>query len=288
MTIVVGSDFSSSSLAVAITAAHIAHRRGEELVLAHVADGPIFATGSEQARLQEEAHQLANYGCPVRCVLERDGNSGQRLALLAEREGASLLVVGAQGAGLRSVLGTTASSALRHTTLPVLVVRQPQRLWVEGERRLTALVALAFDDTDEGLLGALGIVASTSAFDADFVHYRPLPALVDKPFAEPLDALELRDYFSDLPAGVCVRSVIARDGYGRLDAHLSDLARERDVDLVVCGSHHRHGIERIWQGSVAEGIVLRSAVSVLVAGAPARPDQMRAATAPRAPSDERG
>ena len=287
MTIVAGIDFSSSSSAVAVTAAQIAHRRGEELVLAHVADGPMLAKGSDQERMNEKAHQLAAYGCRVRTVLERDGNSGQRLAGLAEREGASLLVIGAQGAALRPVLGTTAISALRHTTLPVLVVRQPQRLWVEkSERRLAALVALAFDTTDEGLLGALDIVASTGPFDADFIHYRALPAVVDKAFAQPLTPLELRDYFSDLPDGVCVRSVMGRDGYGRIDAHLSDLAHELDVDLVVCGSHHRHGIERIWEGSVAEGIVLRCAVSVLVAGAPPRADQLRTMTATSHP-DER-
>lgn len=281
MTIVAGTDFSASCSAVAVAAAQIAQRLGEDLVLAHVADGPMFAMGSNQERLNHTAHQLAAYGCQVRSVLEHDGNSGQRLAAVAERESASLLVVGAQGAGLRSVLGTTAISALRHTTLPVLVVRQPQRLWVEeSKRRLSALVALAFDTTDEGVLRALGLVASTGAFDADFVHYRALPAIVDKAFAEPLTPLELRDYFSDLPDAVCVRSLIARDGYGRLDAHVSDLAHELDVDLVVCGSHHRHGIERVWEGSVAEGVVVRSAVSVLVAGAPPRADQMRAAAHP--------
>ena len=277
MTILIGTDFSPACASVAVTAAELARRRGEDVILAHVVEGPSFhsaskgiaATDDVHALLQAHAHRLAAYGCRIRPLLEREGHCGQRLAQVAERENVRLLVVGAQGAGLRTPLGTTATALLRHTSLPVLVVRQPQRLWsAQSDARLTALVALALDATDEGLLDALGIVAGTGDFDADFVHYRPLPALAKWSVAEPLTNHELRDYFGDLPVELGVRSVFARDRLGEVDAHLNELARERNVDLVVCGSHHRHGIDRVLHGSIAEGVVMRSPVSVLVARAP--------------------
>jgi nucleotide-binding universal stress UspA family protein len=45
---------------------------------------------------------------------------------------------------------------------------------------------------------------------------------------------------------------------------LVSLARDRKVDLIIVGSHGRSGIERAILGSVAEGILRRSPVPVLV------------------------
>jgi nucleotide-binding universal stress UspA family protein len=50
---------------------------------------------------------------------------------------------------------------------------------------------------------------------------------------------------------------------------LLDLARDRKVDLIIVGSHGRGGIRRAILGSVAEGILRRSPVPVLVTHAPA-------------------
>jgi nucleotide-binding universal stress UspA family protein len=48
-----------------------------------------------------------------------------------------------------------------------------------------------------------------------------------------------------------------------------DQARDREVDLIIVGSHGRGGIQRAILGSVAEGILRRSPVPVLVTHAPA-------------------
>jgi nucleotide-binding universal stress UspA family protein len=52
---------------------------------------------------------------------------------------------------------------------------------------------------------------------------------------------------------------------------LVDLAADRKFDLIVVGSHGRSGIRRALLGSVAEGILRRSPVPVLVTHAPAKP-----------------
>jgi nucleotide-binding universal stress UspA family protein len=47
--------------------------------------------------------------------------------------------------------------------------------------------------------------------------------------------------------------------------HIVRIARERDVDLVVLGTHGRTGLRRAVIGSVAEQVVRRAHCSVLVA-----------------------
>lgn len=51
------------------------------------------------------------------------------------------------------------------------------------------------------------------------------------------------------------------------------LAKERKVDLIIVGSHGRGGISRALLGSVAEGILRRSPIPVLVTHAPTHSDQ---------------
>lgn len=281
MSILVGTDFSPAALSTGIVAAELARRRGDELVLVHVVDGPLLPPpGGDHERIAEEARRLSAHGCRVRTVLERDGNRGKRLADIAEREDAALIVVGAQGGGLRSPLGTVATGTIRNTARPVLVVRKPEGLWERDSGRVRALVPLALDGTDVGVLEALKLVAGSGDLDADFVHYRPVPTPRDEPRTRIGDERALRSYFGELPPGIAVRHVDERDGFGRLDGHVTDLAVERGADLIVCGSHHRHGLERVRIGSTAEGLVLHAPVSVLVARAPQQLDDRRAPAAP--------
>ena len=60
----------------------------------------------------------------------------------------------------------------------------------------------------------------------------------------------------ELPEDGCVASVLT-------------LARQRRADLIVVGSHGRSGIPRAVLGSVAEGIIRRSQIPVLVCHAQA-------------------
>lgn len=270
MTIIAGTDLSDSARAVADLAADIARARDEQLMLAHVTDGPILPALRDQ--LGQEARRLAAGGARVEPVVD-SGGVAEVLAEMAQRAGASLLVVGAQGAGLRGLLGRVATSILRRATVPLLVVRKPERLQAftaraAGSKPLHALFCLSLDETEPPVRDALALLASVGAVDADLAHYRLVP---EQPAlrhdAVRLAARDVVEALGPLPARVRATPVV-RDGYGRLDAHVSDLAAERGVDLVVCGSHRRHGLERLAEGSIAEGIVRHAPVSVLVAHAP--------------------
>lgn len=61
--------------------------------------------------------------------------------------------------------------------------------------------------------------------------------------------------------GVSIETAMKR---GRIEPSITDYAEENDVDLIVIGSHGREGITRVTLGSVAEKVVRRSPVPVLV------------------------
>ena len=62
--------------------------------------------------------------------------------------------------------------------------------------------------------------------------------------------------------GVDIETKIAR---GQIERTVLDFVDEHDIDLVIVGSHGRTGLTRVTLGSVAEKIVRRSPVPVLVA-----------------------
>lgn len=53
-------------------------------------------------------------------------------------------------------------------------------------------------------------------------------------------------------------------GRGRPDRLIVNRAEEDDYDMIVIGSHGRNGVARVLLGSVAEKVVRRSSVPVLV------------------------
>jgi len=74
-----------------------------------------------------------------------------------------------------------------------------------------------------------------------------------------LDALagELGTLFS-----IDVEPFVVRPGWGRVDSHLTQLAAEAEVDLLVVGTHKRAGIARLWQGAVSRGVLHGASMSV--------------------------
>jgi nucleotide-binding universal stress UspA family protein len=51
---------------------------------------------------------------------------------------------------------------------------------------------------------------------------------------------------------------------GRPAAMISELAEEREADLVVMASHGRTGLDRALIGSVASGVIRRSVPPVMI------------------------
>jgi nucleotide-binding universal stress UspA family protein len=72
--------------------------------------------------------------------------------------------------------------------------------------------------------------------------------------------------------------VVSHIRVGVPQRELSELAAELEADLIVVGSHGRHGIARWLLGSVAEGVVRHATRAVLIV--PCEPSELPAAEVP--------
>lgn len=71
-----------------------------------------------------------------------------------------------------------------------------------------------------------------------------------------------------LEKGVDADSVLVDESPGRICDHVAEQARRTLADLIVVGSHGRHGLGRLLLGSDAEQIVRHAPVPVLVVRLP--------------------
>jgi nucleotide-binding universal stress UspA family protein len=294
MTIVCGTDFSDNAREATLAAAAIAKRLGAALKLVHVA--PDLAAASDQGaedplrkRAQEQADELRNrFGLEVEPLVLR-GIAHETLVELAKTTQARLLVVSSLGAKKqhRWLLGSTAERVAQASPVPVLVVRDAASLvaWAQRERPLRAMVGVELAATSRpalrwaaGLreLGPCDLLVTQVAWPAG-EHQRlgvrgPMP--LDHLQPELLGPLsrDLRAWAGEL-AGEGQTTFTVSPGWGRVDTHLTLLAAESQVDLLVVGTHQRAGAARLWQGSVSRGVLHQSSCNV--------------ACVPRSDADER-
>lgn len=140
--IILATDFSPASKAALVKAIEMARKEGAELIVAHVYEPPadlshsgvaddVIAAELEETIRHDVERQLETVlaevrkeEVPVRGEILA-GHAAKRLADLADKTGAGLLVVGTHGrTGLRKiVLGSIASQVIATAPCPVLTVR---------------------------------------------------------------------------------------------------------------------------------------------------------------------
>jgi nucleotide-binding universal stress UspA family protein len=194
----------------------------------------------------------------------------------ADRLGAQVIVVGARGHGAlsRLVLGSVSLGVVRRAPAPVLVVKRALRgarlvIGVDGSphsRRAVELVgSLAVPDG-----GAVTLVAVLEPRRP--VSVGLLPSSVRATISRELAALEaertqhLRREL-DRAARPLERAGWAVETQVRTGVPLAELlaaVQTTRADVLVLGARGVGGLERLLLGSVAEGALSRSPVSVLV------------------------
>jgi nucleotide-binding universal stress UspA family protein len=142
--IVVGCDFSADAELALSYASSLAQELQAELCLLHVLE-PLAYQGltpstkalaedlrgavrsAVEGRLASLVDAEARNWARVRTAIA-SGKPSAEIIQFAEREGADLIVVGSSGMGPigRLIVGSTAEAIVRHATLPVLVVREPE------------------------------------------------------------------------------------------------------------------------------------------------------------------
>lgn len=239
-----------------------------------------------EASLADAARELDGGPLHVETVLLR-GRPADALLGEARRIGADLIVVGSRGHGTLDamLLGSVSAEIVARSAVPVLVVRSA-----------TADQALLAWDGSAAAEAAARLVEAWPAFRNAHVRVAAVvdrgPWWVTVPPIVPAETLTLFEdawEAAERKAASDVRRLAARLRDAGIDADetvlagdpgpaLIQAARDSRVDLVVMGTHGRHGLARVVLGSVARTLVLHAPASVLVVPNP---------TAVASPEDDR-
>ncbi len=283
MSIVFGTTLLADCELYAEVAARFAQRMNTQLRLVHVSQDSraaiVLGTHEEhvlgpiRASLQAEAARLAELTQVNVQTQLAAGEVARSLVSIAEYDLASILILGGESRSA-ALLGATAERTARASTVPVLALREPERLlaWLRRDRPLRVLVGADFNRPAEAArafamtLARLGpcIVDVTLVVSPQETHKRlglPAPATEHVLSVEATQTLhrELQRFSPAHENNVSLRLVPAR---GSADAHLVSLADSEDFDMIVVGQRQRSLIEQLWYGSVARGVLRASPVSV--------------------------
>jgi nucleotide-binding universal stress UspA family protein len=291
-TIIAGVDLSPSSDQALERAAALAQLHGARLAIVHALadDAPIANVRNDMleqlgevsaAVRAEEARRLAERLAAVRArgidaeVVSRAGPPGEVIAQIAKERAAELVVIGTHGlTGIsRFLLGSVASSVLRHSPCDVLVCRGPS-----GPSPFhRPLVATDFSATAaRALRNAAALTMPGAAIE--IVHAWQLPAgswgatLLGQarfPWSTVRDAVlsGAREQADALTAGHASlgHPIHVELIQGPPASVITHAAERGGHDLIAIGTHGLRGFRRLLLGSVAESTIRHAPCSVLVA-----------------------
>lgn len=261
-----------------LLALDLAHRTGAALHVVHAFELPqlftmspgiemIYPEGTEQYRVQmqgllESVVRRNPLGERAVCHAVA-GSPGQVLAGCAERLRAELVIVGAARRGRLGVLGTTAQRVLRAAHMPVLVAREslhrrPARVLLTTDlSEPSAAVQEQALDVVEALYGMSAMQLRSLLVLTLGLMPPPLPSgSLERAASAELDRFLLRRRARVNPVQPAVR-------VGNASTEIVDEARDWNADLLVVGTHARHGVSRVLLGSVAEACIRDAPCSVL-------------------------
>lgn len=225
------------------------------------------------ALLEQAATVAAQIGAAVQ-TRSLEGEPGERIPAFAAEEHCGLIVMGTHGRhGLgRMFLGSTTEAVLRSVSIPVLTVR-PGLESAPQSRRCFERVVVGVDDSEPSDAAVETVCALPPEDRRRLVFYSV--ADVDTVigargyyYAQILDDLRARSrQIVDRAVETARARGVAAEGRiadGSAAEVLIAAAGEDAADLIVLGSHGRRGLQRFFLGSVAEDIVRRAPVPVLV------------------------
>ena len=135
-----------------------------------------------------------------------------------------------------------------------------------GERILVAVDGSAFSDAAVDQAISLGGICNSEIFVISIVDLYPeqmavAPALVEKMSEEVRQYLDKAKQKVDETNIPC--ETIVRMG-GKPHEFIVQEAKEKEIDLIVMGTHGKSGIKRILLGSVAQSVLGQAPCPVLV------------------------
>jgi nucleotide-binding universal stress UspA family protein len=286
MKIICGTDFSEHAVQASLAAAALARRLGDTLVLAHVWDETLDeglwqdfhdrVSAAVRNRLYDHAMRLRKTGASVEEEMP-SGIPDEELAKVASRPDTRLLVVGSLGRRSGEwLLGSVAEHTAVRAPVPTLVVRSalPFEAWARGERPLKVFAAFDFTGTAEAALRWIKYLAAAGPCEVvvGYVDW-PLGEAArlgitgqflrshNPPQVQRILERELSERVGAL-LGEGVARIRVEPSIGRADSRLVEIAREEQSDLVVAGTHQRHGLGRVAHPSISRGLLRDAPMSV--------------------------
>jgi nucleotide-binding universal stress UspA family protein len=275
-TILLATDLSCRSDRALDRATALAREWQARLVVLHAIQRPEPVTDLPSWRQPLDARQAARQrvlddlqgadGVDLEVIVER-GDPTSRILEVIERLGCELVVTGvARDETLgRVLLGNTVEKLVRQANVPVLVVKMRPR----GPYR-NVVVATDFSEGSRCALETTLALLPTAQVSLFHAYHGPPQSLA----ADAMAAREAaaRWAMADSQAFLADTPAVAADGrhieticeYGDVGALLQDLVRARGIDLVVLGTEGRSGLAGVLLGSVAERLLSRLLVDVLV------------------------
>jgi nucleotide-binding universal stress UspA family protein len=287
--IVCGTDFSATATEAVDIAAALAKRLGTKLVLVHVdefrglapVDPQTFeaALSEKHSALEDEANRLRSLGTEVKANL-LSGSAFDQLVSAATEANGRLIVVGAVGHGLaqRLLVGSVAERTAESSPIPTLVVRPGGRLasWIQGEHVLKILVGYDFSGASDAALGWVHRLAAIGKLEATVLYANwppdearrlgyegPLPLAANPDEIQKNLEHDLENRIATFLPDQNVTAVV-EPGWGTPEGYLFEMATQQNVDLMVVGTHQRHGFGRVLLGSVSRAVLHHSKVTVAV------------------------
>jgi nucleotide-binding universal stress UspA family protein len=299
MSIIVGTDFSETSARAVAAAARLARRMSLPLHIVHALElghDQFFAepraafTTWVTELLNRQADGLRHEGLSVD-IHVRSKPADEALLDVARQADARLIVVAASQRGDKQDLGSRADRVAAQSHVPVLVVRDPKpfEAWTRGERPLRVVLGADLSLSAEAAMRWLDELTRLGPCEVVLVHlywpplqFQRLGLSGVRSFIDPdVDVTRtLRHEFSQRLAGYGGLANVKyrlEPNLGRFDVRVASLALEENADLVVVGSHGRNAAARLWEGSVARGVLRLAHSSVACVPIPAGAEQSRAA-----------
>ena len=286
MTILCATDFSHPADDAVRVAAAIARKRGETRLLWHAVQPqmgdptcPYAEPMREEAatRLEAGAERIRSTGVTVgtKAVV---GFPDQELPSVLPPD-ATLIVAGARGhsRGTHWLIGTVVERLARVATVPLLVVRDAAALlnWMQGNGKLDVVVATDLSAVSDFALRRANLLRALGPCDLELLYVEYPPTEYARLGVGPFSVYRSHPVIDEvLSRELARRAETARlDGavttrvaktLGEAGAVIAMEAEEADADLIVVGAHQRRALSRIWQGSIAHGVLHATDTNVLV------------------------
>ncbi len=197
------------------------------------------------------------------CVM---GEPYEAIVELAEDEGRDLIIMGVRGASFaeRLFVGSTTARVIGLSSQDVLVV--PDKASIGWERILLATDGSEYSRKAtqraiELVQCSGGSLKVLSVLEISPHIYAVAPEIAEEKIKLP------KQYVEEVKQEAAARGIIAEDFVREAESAyevIIDLAREKDIDLIVMGSHGRTGLKRLLMGSVTERVIAHAPCPVLV------------------------